>query len=148
MRKLSLEKILKNKGTRILVITTPTNNSYPKDAINFVIENFRNRIKDDSLVDDIRVAAGEMIANAIDHGNIKNQSKNLKIYCSWFEDKFYFVVQDGGEGFDIDNLKYQGFPQPEGGLGIAYAKQRVDLVYNFRDSASYLCKMVRANNLA
>ncbi len=140
IRKLSLEKILKNNDTKVLEIPTPVHDSYPEEAISFVIDNFRSRIKNDSLVNDIRVAASEMIANAIDYGNKRNPLKKLKVYCSWFGDKFYFVIQDEGGGFDIDKPKYQGGPQPEGGLGIEYTKQRMNLVYNFGDSASYVCK--------
>jgi len=44
----------------------------------------------------VRIASGEMMANAIDWGNKRNPLKKIKGYCSWF-----------GKGFDIENPECQ-----------------------------------------
>ncbi len=141
-KKRSLNEIVNNEETSTLVIKTPTKVAYPEEAIDFVVKNFKKKVKDETMIEDVRFAAGEMVANAIEHGNKRDETKLVKIYCSWFGDDFYFVVQDEGEGFDIENPRYKHSP-PEGGLGIIYTKQRMDLVYNFEDSASYLCKIYK-----
>ncbi len=140
-KKLTLEEISSSKNCKKLEVGTPQKD-YPKKLIDFTTENFTTESSDANLINDVRVASGEMISNAIKYGNRRDPSKKIRIYCTWVDNNFYMVVQDEGYGFDIDNPKYRGVPIPKGSLGISYAKQRVDILYNFQDSASYLCKRV------
>ncbi len=141
LAKLSLEQLIKIPETKILKFKTPLNNvQYPLGKIDFIVNYFGTRTDNPELLEDIRVAAGEMIANAICHGNHFNPEKEIKLYCSWIKNIFYFVVKDEGEGFDINNPRYLSAPPPEASLGLACTRQRTSLVYNFKDSASYVCK--------
>ncbi|MBN2052027.1 ATP-binding protein [Candidatus Woesearchaeota archaeon] len=139
LRKLSLEKIANDENTKILEVATP-NKAYPEELISFFVQNFKQRSNDQKMINDVRIASGELIANAIDYGNKKDSWKKLRLYCLWVRRKFYFVIQDQGAGFDIDEPVFKGFPPPEGSAGLAISRQRVDLLYNFRDCASYCCK--------
>ncbi|MBN2458958.1 ATP-binding protein [Candidatus Woesearchaeota archaeon] len=139
VKKLSLERIMGYEGTRALEANTPST-SYPDELIKFVTDNFKKKNSNAQLAEDVRVASSELIANAIDYGNRKDPGKKLRLFCSWVKNRFYFAVQDQGEGFDIDNPLLQGFPPPEGGIGLMLARDRVSLLYNFKDNASYFCK--------
>ena len=142
MKKLTLEEISKNPNTKILIFQTPTDYAYNENGINFVKKNFAIKNVTGSQLDDIRFAAGEMISNAVMHGNKRDSDKKIEIYCLWVEKNFYFVIKDEGKGFEIDNPLYGVICPPEGSLGIELTKSKMNLVYNFKDSASYICKKI------
>ncbi len=77
----------------------------------------------------------ELIANASEHGNGRDPSKNIEIHYGWDQNNFYFVVIDEGLGFDVNN-KNLGRP----GSGLASAESLMDDVYNFGDNAVYVRK--------
>lgn len=147
MRKLTLKEILESERSLVLEIPTPKE-EYDPILRKFILDCFNQefRAKDSIEEDDIRFAAGEMVANAIYYGNNYDSSKKIRLACSWIDDCFYFVVGDEGNGFDIENPEYKGMPVPMGSLGIAYTKQRMDLVYNFGDSAAYCVKRIQSKN--
>ena len=139
MQKLSLAQILERDNTQILEIFTPSENIlFSNEVLNFVTDNFKLKSRNKDLITDVECATRQMIANAIEHGNKSDSSKKIKVYCSWVGKGFYFVVQDEGKGFDVENPP-AGDPE-YGGLGLHYTKKMMDLVYNFNDSAVYLCK--------
>lgn len=155
--KKSLERIMQNPTCKTLEFSTPSkgNSPYVREAIRFVVgaflENYGGRDSDslkvvegssmDKVSDDVRLTAGELIANAVENGNCFDSEKKVKVYCSWFGRKFYFAVVDEGNGFDMSKEGLSG-GGPERGLGIGYSRQAMDLVYNFKDSAAYAYKKV------
>jgi serine/threonine-protein kinase RsbW len=69
----------------------------------------------------IRLALGESVHNALQHGNLFDPSKSVVIRCSAESDVLHCEVVDQGDGFDISNV-----PDPrtdeqvglEGGRGV------------------------------
>ncbi len=111
----------------------------PDNARDLVVEQFKRKTSDPKLIDDVWFISGEMITNSVQHGNHLSWDKSVEVYCGWQGNKFYFAVKDHGRGFDIDNPVYHISP-PDGGLGICYSRRRAELVYNFKDNVSYVCK--------
>ena len=81
MKKLTLEEISKDPNTKILIFQTPTDYAYNENGINFVKKNFAIKNVTNSQGEDIRFVAGEMISNAVMHGNKRNSDKKIEIYC-------------------------------------------------------------------
>ena len=142
IRKLNFKKISKNPGASTFSFATPESGGYFSEGSQFILDNFSKRTSDERLIEDVRFVSDELVANAVEHGNIRDSNKKINIFCLWLKDKFYFVVQDEGKGFDLSRPKYRSMPPPEGSLGLKYSKQRLDLVYNFQDSCSYACKVL------
>src|SRR3989339_195015 len=102
MKKLTLEEISKDPNTKILIFQTPTDYAYNENGINFVKKNFAIKNVTNSQGEDIRFVAGEMISNAVMHGNKRNSDKKIEIYCLWFVRKFNlffsnFFLFSGGD---------------------------------------------------
>lgn len=111
---------------------------YSEELIGFVLSEFQK--KSQQRINDVRVAAGELIANAIQYGNDHDPAKLINIFCLWKEGVFYFAIQDEGEGFDVNDPPFvagkSGVP-PEGGMGIAVARGKLDFLGNL-DSRTVL----------
>jgi len=145
-KKLRLNNIVRLTGAKQTIVPTPKDYESEKVLVDLVVDEFRKRTPNEELITDIRFVSGEMINNARYHGNNLNPSKNIMIDVAWKGNDFYLVVKDEGEGFDMENPKIKDGP-PESGLGIILSKRKADLVYNFRDSASYVCMRVPKNKL-
>jgi serine/threonine-protein kinase RsbW len=59
----------------------------------------------ESDVDDICIAATEIINNAIHHGNQDDQDKSVTLSIEASDDTFRLIVRDEGEGFNPDEIK-------------------------------------------
>jgi hypothetical protein len=130
---LSLEQIAASAA--VLDIPTP-HRAYPARAIGFVLKQAGTRLQ--HRIDDIRIVAGELISNAVRHGNRRDASKRLRVYCSWREECFYFAVQDEGDGFDLCAPSYRCLPASDS-VGLMLSERRADLLYNFNDPVAYAC---------
>jgi serine/threonine-protein kinase RsbW len=90
-----------------------------------------------SDVDDICIAATEIINNAIHHGNKDDKSKNVLLMIQVSDDIFRLVVRDEGDGFDPAEIKDPLSPEnllSEGGRGVYLAHNLMDRVeYNKLD---------------
>ena len=139
IQKLNLNQISKNPNTSRFEFPTPRLGENSKGT-EFILENFRKKVDNKNLVNDIKITSNELISNASFHGNHLDSNKFIKIYCLWIKNKFYFVFKDEGNGFDILRPPKNGPSPPEGGLGLIYSKERVDKLYNFKDSCAYACK--------
>jgi serine/threonine-protein kinase RsbW len=137
--RLKIEDIVSKGSGSIYELTFHTpSTTYPEDPAIFVRNILNSQKLEENQVDSIVIAARELIANAIEHGNKMETNKNIRVICGWIEKDFYFVVQDEGNGFDIKNAG--NWFDPEGGYGIPVVKRRVDLLYNFNDPAAYFIK--------
>ncbi len=126
---LPLATLRDDPSTVVLELPTPARD-YAPEPIAFAIGHYATA-GHGRRGGDVEVVAGELIANAAYHGNDRDPSKLLRVYCLWRQ-CFYLVVQDEGPGFDIKAPPFvpgkSGIP-PEGGLGLAVITQRTDLVY-------------------
>lgn len=86
-------------------------------------------------VDDIRLATGEAIANAVEHGRNPRQS-GFSVRCSFAEEELTIEVRDNGEGFD-DETSMQIDPDDGAtrGFGIFLMRRLMDRV-NFEKSGT------------
>lgn len=146
IKRLHTREIESLDGHSSLQFPTPERTSYPEIPMEWLKENFALREHDEESMTQLRIAAAELLANAIDYGNNRNSQKTLEIHCGWSDDcfltHFYFAVIDQGEGFDTENPIYRGWGPPEGSYGLQVARANLSLLYNFKDSASYGVKRV------
>lgn len=99
---------------------------HPLPARHFLIERAREAGMDERLLEDLRIAAGEIINNAILHGRSPHALR------TWIEgDRLVCEVQDAGRGI---SSPYAGFTLPDdraaSGRGVWIARQvchRVDV---------------------
>lgn len=114
---------------------------FPGLGVSFVLDEFTKRVNNEALIEDMRFITSEMISNAFYYGNQFNKDKKIMIYCGWIKNNFYGVVQDEGEGFDINNPHYHASP-PDGGMGIELSRKKVDLLYNFGNAVFFVKKVI------
>ena len=92
-------------GTRHIIDLNLTFESSPsklKDTLKTVIGSLRNHLPDITEEDlfDLRVVYGELLANAVIHGNKNDFSKKIDMRISVNEDLISTVIRDEGSGFD------------------------------------------------
>ncbi len=107
-------------------------------ATEYVVQQAMEKTSSRDLLEKIRFVAGEMISNAREYGNKLDPKKDVQIDHCWKGNDFYFVVRDHGEGFNMDSPPEHGTGF-ESGIGIRESKKSADIVYNFQDSAAYVC---------
>lgn len=61
------------------------------------IVEFARQFFDDSDLHDIAAAAGEALANAVEHGHV--QDGEISILCTWDGERLTIEVKDSGKGF-------------------------------------------------
>lgn len=69
----------------------------------------------------IRLALGESVHNALQHGNLFDPSKQVLIRCAAESDMLYCEVVDEGEGFDdmdVPDPRTEHLLNREGGRGV------------------------------
>lgn len=100
-------------------------------------------------IDDIRLAVGEAVSNAVKHGRWEGEHTRLTVRCIGNCEKLVVEVHNPGEAFDPDATP---IPDPssrrEGGLGIFFMKTAMDLVeYTFDETGTTvrMVKFVMAN---
>ena len=94
-------------------------------------------------IDDIRLAVGEAVANAVRHGR-RNEHDCLTVHCTADSDKLVVRIHNPGKPFNPDAVP---LPDPyhvrEGGLGIFFMRASMDSVdYSF-DKAGTTVTMVK-----
>jgi hypothetical protein len=124
------------EGVALLDMSTPVD-PYPEQAISFIVDQYV--IGGGGRHDDVRAAVGELLANAVIHGNERDAQKEITTSCAW-TNGFYVGVRDEGGGFDVDHPPFvmgrSGKP-PEGGMGLKVVRQRSDLLYT--DGSAVIC---------
>jgi len=81
--------------------------------------------------EDIEIALGEALANAVIHGNHEESGKQVYVGCRGGTDEVSIVVRDEGQGFDIDNIPDPTAPEnikSSHGRGIYLMKTLMDEV--------------------
>ncbi len=99
----------------------------------------------DDEVADIRVAAGEAISNAVEHGK-RDRLASFSVRCTFSEDELTIEVRDSGDGFvpesgDQINL----FDERTRGYGIFLMRRLMDRV-NFEKQGT-LVRLTRKHLL-
>jgi CheY-like chemotaxis protein/anti-sigma regulatory factor (Ser/Thr protein kinase) len=123
-------------------ITAPSRNEY-RDRLEHLFEVLSGRQLPAREMEDIRIALGEIVANAIEWGNREDADKPLKVSYCLFPEEIVFRIEDLGPGFDPSELPAPGTDPVElmrireeqgkrpGGLGLAIAHKVMDrIIYN------------------
>ena len=78
---------------------------------------------------DIRIAAGEALSNAVEHGH-NRRSSGFSVRCSFNEDELTIEIRDNGDGFLPATATTSGASAPanesERGFGILLMRRLMD----------------------
>ena len=92
-------------------------------------------------VDDIRLATGEAIANAVEHGRNPKQS-GFSVRCMFLDEELTIEIRDNGEGFEDDEKSQLDLlDERTRGFGIFLMRRLMDRV-NF-DKRGTLVRLTR-----
>ncbi len=86
----------------------------------------------DDLVSAVDLAVRESVANAVKHGNVFDENKNVDITFSNSPDEFLITVRDFGKGFDPDEIPDPTNPDnllKASGRGILFMRSFMDEVF-------------------
>lgn len=92
--------------------------------VNDVVQNVRGYLKQYSIEDEkaFILTLRELLNNAIEHGNRKNQSLNVVVSIRCIGDmRFKLIVEDEGKGFDHKNANLMMTDNPNQGLSLVNA---------------------------
>ena len=79
----------------------------------------------DEDIADIKVAAGEALGNAVEHGR-SSRSSGFSVRCSYDGDELVIEVRDNGSGFMPVSEAFDDLPERERGLGIFLMRRLMD----------------------
>jgi serine/threonine-protein kinase RsbW len=87
-------------------------------------------------VSDIRVAAGEALSNAVEHGR-SHRSSGFSVRCTFAEDQLTIEIRDNGGGFSLDGKRdITPIHERTRGFGIFLMRRLMDDVYFDRNGTS------------
>ena len=96
------------------------------------IDNAREKFEiNDDIYGNIMISVTECISNAIIHGNQSNKNKLAHLELKAEEDQLQFIIEDEGEGFDLEQLPDPTSPEniaKPGGRGIFLIRHLTDEV--------------------
>ncbi|WP_026955986.1 ATP-binding protein [Algoriphagus vanfongensis] len=96
------------------------------------IDNAREKFEiNDDIYGNIMISVTECISNAIIHGNQSNKQKLVHLELKAQDDQLQFIIEDEGEGFEIETLPDPTAPEnieKPGGRGIFLIKNLTDEV--------------------
>jgi serine/threonine-protein kinase RsbW len=79
-------------------------------------------------VSDIRLAAGEALSNAVEHGN-GTAARNILVECTFEDDRLVIVIEDSGSSFSEPSVRTSVEPDDRGrGFGIFLMRRLMDEV--------------------
>lgn len=101
-----------------------------------IIESFIDNAKDnfeinDDIYGNIMISVTECISNAIIHGNQGDKNKWVHLELNMEDDQLKFIIEDEGEGFDLQALQDPTAPENlenPGGRGIFLIRHLSDEV--------------------
>ncbi|MGD0968266.1 MAG: ATP-binding protein [Candidatus Aquilonibacter sp.] len=78
---------------------------------------------------DIRIASGEALSNAVEHGS-NRRSSGFSVRCSFDEDELTIEIRDNGDGFLATSTitSSESPEEPERGFGILLMRRLMDRV--------------------
>lgn len=80
-------------------------------------------------VSDIRLAAGEALSNAVEHGRT-HRSNGFSVRCTFCEDELTIEIRDNGTGFSFDGTPNEiPIEQRSRGFGIFLMRRLMDGVH-------------------
>ena len=80
----------------------------------------------DEAVADIRLAAGEALSNAVEHGRAA-RSRRFAVYCAFDGSKLTVEIRDSGQGFPLPPERTSVEPDARGrGFGIFLMRRLMD----------------------
>lgn len=112
--------------------------------VDFILDGY-GPVKDDVLFE-IKVILNELLLNAVIHGNKEDKSKLVKVRTGINNDYVYFIIEDEGEGFNINCYGRQDecldiLDMKENGRGILIVKNLCDKVkYNSKGNKIVVLK--------
>jgi len=112
-------------------IIIPSNQEYLSDVDMFIEGILRGYGADESIIADIAISVSELVNNAINHGNAKDDSKKVVVEIIRNSDVVTISVQDEGAGFNPDDLSNPLAEEnllKEVGRGIFIVKSLMDTV--------------------
>lgn len=101
-----------------------------------IIESFIDNAKEtfeinDDIYGNIMISVTECISNAIIHGNQNDKNKLVHLELKMEGDQLTFIIEDEGEGFDLQELQDPTSPEnieKTGGRGIFLIRHLSDEV--------------------
>lgn len=95
------------------------------------------------ISDDIRIAVGEAVTNAIRHGCITQETGQIRFTCVISRDMIEFRIHDNGYGFDFDTtIQSKRCSGSWGGYGLGIISDVMDEV-EFKFECGTLVKLVK-----
>ena len=85
-------------------ISIPSTQEYLPDVDIFIEGILRGYGINESIIADIAIAVSELVNNAIDHGNKKNEEKRVTVTIEKNSEAVSLTVTDEGTGFNPDEL--------------------------------------------
>ena len=95
----------------------------------FVEGVFEKYALNPDMYGNILITLTEAVTNAIIHGNLRDETKYVKVQLKKLANKLAFQISDEGIGFDFDNLPDPTSPEnllKLGGRGVFLMKQLSD----------------------
>jgi len=95
-------------------------------------------------IDDIRLAVGEAVSNAIRHGCPNKECDRLSVLCIGDRDKLIVEISNPGQPFDPDAIPIPDPANPrEGGMGIFFMRASMDEVEYSFDETGTTVRMIK-----
>ena len=85
-------------------ISIPSTQEYLSDVDIFIEGILRGYGINESIIADIAISVSELVNNAIDHGNKKNEEKRVTVTIEKNSEDVSLTVTDEGAGFNPDEL--------------------------------------------
>ncbi len=83
-------------------------------------------------VADIRLAAGEALSNAVEHG-AATRSNGFSVHCEFVEDELRIDIRDNGHGFSLEHRDTTPIEERSRGFGIFLMRRLMDGVQFHRN---------------
>lgn len=83
-------------------------------------------------VADIRLAAGEALSNAVEHG-ASSRSNGFSVHCEFYDGELTIEIRDNGRGFVTDVCDATPIEQRSRGFGIFLMRRLMDGVQFHRN---------------
>ena len=121
-------------------VNIPSETSQGREIQERIIGLLESRSYPDRDLVGVRLALEEALVNAIKHGNGMDPSKQVRVDCTFDEDRVTIVIEDEGPGFDVgsvpDPTSEENLDKP-GGRGIMLMRSFMSRV-EYNDSGNRL----------